>query len=226
MPALSIIIPTRNEASHIVSLLTPLQIFRQAGVEIILVDAYSTDATVILATPLVDSIIISVKGRAVQQNKGAALAKGKYLLFLHADTILPPQFIDEIKLCDQLHKNHWGRFDVKLSGRRIGFRIIELMMNLRSRLSGIATGDQAIFVQKKSFTDIGGFASLQLMEDIDLCSRLKKLSKPYCSKLKVVTSSRRWEKNGLIKTIVTMWWYRLQFFFGVDTHRLEKQYYG
>jgi rSAM/selenodomain-associated transferase 2 len=223
---LSIIIPTLNEEKNIVSLLKGLQYFRQSQHEVILVDATSTDKTVELAKGRVDKIVICDKGRANQQNAGARIARGDWLIFLHADTLLPTNFLEEICNIDLYNEYHWGRFDIRLSGPHPGFRLIEFMINTRSRLTGIATGDQAIFIRKTLFNQIGGFTNLRLMEDIKLSSSLNKISKPYCSKLKVITSSRRWEKNGIIKTILLMWWYRLQFFFGMDTKLLEKKYYS
>ncbi len=223
---LSIIIPTFNEASNIVCLLKKLQYLRKVNHEVILVDAGSTDATVELAQEWVDCIESSEKGRAFQQNAGAKKATGNFLLFLHADTFLPENFLNEILFLEQSRQFCWGHFDIHLSGNHPGLRLIEFMINLRSRLTGIATGDQAIFVKREVFDQMDGFADLYLMEDIDLSTRLNKISKPYCSKLKVTSSSRRWEKNGLIKTVVLMWWYRLQFFFGVDSKVLEKKYYS
>jgi rSAM/selenodomain-associated transferase 2 len=222
---LSIIIPTLNEENSIVKVLNPLQYVRQLGHEIIIVDANSSDRTIEFAQVLADKIVYSEKGRAIQQNRGAKVASGNHLLFLHADTYLPAQFINEVQSCYHSKDKCWGRFDVSLSGSHKAFRVVECMMNLRSRITSIATGDQAIFVHKKCFNQVGHFKKLQLMEDIELSSRLKKISKPYCSRLKVMTSSRRWEKNGIIKTIVSMWWFRLQFFFGVDSSILVKKYY-
>jgi rSAM/selenodomain-associated transferase 2 len=223
---LSIIIPCLNEEKNIVSLLKSLQYLRQSQHEVILVDAGSSDNTVKLARPWVDHLVISKKGRAIQQNAGAKIATGHWLVFLHADTFLHQHVEKEILKINQMHQYQWGRFDIHLSGRHSGLRLIELMINIRSRLTGIATGDQAIFVRKNAFKQIGGFANLCLMEDIYLSRSLKKISKPYCSKLKVNTSSRRWEKNGLIKTVLLMWWYRLQFFLGVDSKLLEQKYYS
>ena len=223
---LSIIIPCLNEEKVIAKVLTSLQYLRLSQHEIILVDAGSGDKTIEIARDWVDHIVISEKGRALQQNLGAKKATGNYLLFLHADTFLPVGFIHQIEQLELSSQYDWGRFDIQLSGYHPGLRLIEYMINLRSRLTSIATGDQAIFVRKKVFQQIGGFANLSLMEDIDLSTRLKKISKPYCSTLKVKTSSRRWEKNGLLKTVLLMWWYRLQFFFGVDSKVLEKKYYS
>ncbi|MFK5985309.1 MAG: TIGR04283 family arsenosugar biosynthesis glycosyltransferase [Pseudomonadota bacterium] len=227
---LSIIIPTLNEAVHISKFLNNLKILcdKQLATEyeLILVDGGSSDQTLKLAKNCVDKIIHSEKGRAIQQNAGAKHAIGEYLLFLHADSYLSKIFFKEIENLNSSSQLVWGRFDVVLSGAHKGLRVIEFMMNLRSRVTGIATGDQGIFVTREAFEQLGGFADLALMEDIELCARLKKQSPPYNSKLKIITSSRKWEKNGIFKTMRLMWWYRLLFYFGVDSKILEKKYYS
>lgn len=221
---LSIIIPTLNEASGIKKCLLALQPLRQQQCQIIVADGGSYDTTVAIAGPLVDVVINTDKGRAKQMNAGAKLANNKTLLFLHADTFLPA---NTLKLILQSLKNeqHWGRFDVQLKGKHSLLTIIAFMMNWRSRLSGIATGDQAIFVSKHDFKQIGGYPDIALMEDIGLCQRLNKLSAPVCLRAKVITSSRRWEDNGICKTILLMWWLRTGFFLGVAPATLAKLYY-
>ncbi len=223
---LSIIIPTLNESPHIVDFLNHLIPLCHSACEVVLVDGGSMDKTIELAKKFVDNIVVSKKGRSIQQNTGAKKATGDYFLFLHADSVLANDFLKEIEFIASSEQCQWGHFDVQLSGSHKGLRVVEYMMNLRSRLTGIATGDQGIFVSKKLFFQVGGFADLALMEDINLSSRLKQYSRPYCSKLKIKTSSRRWEKNGIFKTILSMWWYRLQFFFGVDSKKIEKRYYS
>jgi len=221
---LSFIIPTLNEAEGIDNILRSLQYLRKAGHEIIIADGGSTDNTIQIAQPLVDKIVQCPKGRAIQQNRGAMLAVGDYLFFLHADTQIPINFESIIK--KHLKKNViWGRFDVRLSGNHVFFRIIEKMMNWRSRLTRIATGDQLIFCRKDIFTQIGGFKEIALMEDIELSGRLKKISPPYFFSEKVITSSKKWEKNGIVSTILLMWWLRLNYFFGKDPRQLVKLYY-
>ena len=218
---LSFIIPVYNESSQIKQCLNNLNLLRQDGHEVIVVDGGSSDDTLLLAQPLCDVVITSEKSRAIQMNAGAAKAHGEYLLFLHADTMIPENIS---ALFSKLEKNNWGRFDVRLSGNHFMFRIIETCMNIRSRLSGIATGDQVMFVDKGLFIKIGGFPELALMEDIAISKQLLQFSKPICFNDKVVSSSRRWEKNGIIKTILKMWYLRLLYFFDVDTNKLAKMY--
>jgi len=215
----SIIIPALNEANNIQLCLDALQQFRNQ-VEIIVVDGGSTDHTFEIAEPLVDKIIKSSKGRAKQMNKGASNAAGDMLIFLHADTFLPE---NALNLIQQNHL-HWGRFDIQLSGNLAMLKVISFFMNWRSRLTGIATGDQVIFVNKHLFDQVGGFPDLALMEDISLCSKLKKISQPICLKEKVISSGRRWEQYGVIKTILLMWSLRLRYFFGENPEVLSTLY--
>lgn len=222
-PELSIIIPVLNEAGSIGTCLWRLQTLRNRGVEIIVVDGGSHDATVSLAAPLADRVIHSKKGRAVQMNAGAAVTTGRILLFLHADTQLPDQAYTTILNVMEL-PHVWGRFDVKLSGMHSVFRIIELMMNLRSGLTGIATGDQAIFVTRSAFYAVDGFPDYPLMEDIELSKRLKKIAFPVCLRDKVITSSRRWERNGILRTIGLMWWLRFLYYLGTHPSVLQRVY--
>lgn len=222
-PELSIIIPVLNEAGTIGECLWRLQTLRKRGVEIIVVDGGSQDATVTLASPLADRVIHSKQGRAVQMNTGATQATGRILLFLHVDTRLPEQAYKTILQSMEL-PHVWGRFDVKLSGRHSMFRMIEQMMNLRSGLTGIATGDQAIFVTRSAYDSVGGFPDYPLMEDLEISKRLKKLAFPVCLKAKVITSSRRWEKNGIFRTIGVMWWLRFLYFLGTHPRVLQRAY--
>ncbi len=217
----SIIIPTYNEATGIVVFLNKLQRLRPQC-ELILVDGGSKDDTLILAKPQVDCLIQTDKGRAVQMNAGAAKASGSILLFLHADTFLPSQAIDEIRTA--IGQNfQWGRFDIILTGKSTVLPIVAWMMNQRSCLTRIATGDQAIFVQTALFKKIGGFANIALMEDIELSKKLKK-HLPYCVRHKVKSSGRRWLHFGVFSTILLMWSLRLRYFFGADPDSLEPLY--
>ncbi|MCW8930414.1 MAG: TIGR04283 family arsenosugar biosynthesis glycosyltransferase [Gammaproteobacteria bacterium] len=226
---ISIIIPVLNEAEMIQEFLKRLQPLRNRGHEIVLVDGGSQDDTCILAKPYIDQIIASDKGRAKQQALGATLATGDIFLFLHADTFLPDeadQIIVMALYSRQSNPQTWGRFNVRLSGEYWLFRVIETMMNWRSCLTGIATGDQAIFVTSELYNRIGGMPLIDLMEDIELSKCLRKQNKPVCVKSTVTTSSRRWEKNGVLKTIFFMWNMRLQYFFGVKPEVLVKKYYS
>jgi len=222
---LSIIMPVLNEALGIAQTLIALQPLREAGHEVIVVDGGSHDDTIIFSKPYADKIIQGPRGRSRQMNAGAKLASGEILLFLHADTLLPnhaDQLI--IKGMNRTGKK-WGRFDVKLSGKHPLLRIIEFLMNWRSRLSHIATGDQAIFIEHELFDKIGGFPKIDLMEDIALCKILKRYDRPLCLWQCVTTSSRRWEEKGLLRTILLMWFLRLAYFFKVNPNQLARLYY-
>jgi len=219
---ISVVIPALNEADSIEETLLLLQAWRHRGHEVIVADGGSCDETKALAGPLADVVVDTAKGRARQMNHGARKARGDVLLFLHADTRLPektPQLIRTAIL-----RKPWGRFDVRLSGKHTMLRVVEFMMNQRSHLTGIATGDQAIFVTRTLFEKINGFADIPLMEDIDLSKRLKAFSKPACIHHKLVTSSRRWEQHGIFRTILLMWRLRLAYFFGIGPERLAKIY--
>ncbi len=221
---LSIIIPTLNEGHSIVAILQRLQPLREGGDEVIVVDGGSDDQTLGLAAPRVDHAVQTQPGRARQMNYGAALATNEILLFLHADTALPDGADQLINRELSPTKRVWGRFDLRLSGDHFMFRVIERMINLRSRLSGVATGDQAIFVKKAVFDLVGGYAEIPLMEDIALTKTLRTLSRGCCIRPPVVTSSRRWERHGIFKTIRLMWWLRLQYLLGRDPVRLADSY--
>lgn len=221
-PHLSIIMPARNEAEHIVASLLPLQTLR-GELEIILVDGGSSDSTVVLAEPLCDKVLHSMPGRARQMNAGAAAASGDTLLFLHADTSLPPGFMPLLGLQMSTH-NHWGRFDVQLEPSTAALRLVGWMMNWRSRVTGVCTGDQGIFVQRCLFTELGGYADLPLMEDIELSKRLRRHGKPICLQPALHTSSRRWQQHGILRTIMLMWWLRALYWFGVSPRCLARWY--
>jgi rSAM/selenodomain-associated transferase 2 len=219
---LSIVIPVLNEASAIVPLLTQLAGLRARGVQLIVVDGGSSDGTPVLAAPLADMVLRSAGGRACQMNIGAAHATGDALLFLHADTVLPPDA--ETLIAAALKDRHWGRFDVRFNSMHPMMPMIAAMMNLRSRATGIATGDQAMFMRREFFNRLGGFASLPLMEDIEISKRLKRIGPPACLRQRVVTSARRWEKHGVWRTIFLMWRLRLAYFLGADPRKLAAAY--
>jgi rSAM/selenodomain-associated transferase 2 len=220
---LSIIIPVLNEEMNLSRMSRHLQSVCQQEHEIIIVDGGSVDNTLSIAHELTDSVIVSQPGRALQMNSGASIASGDVLLFLHADTFLPDNTAQIIG--DLAHrKNYWGRFDVRLSSNRFVFRLIEALMNLRSCLTSIATGDQAIFIERELFHGVGGFPEIALMEDIEISRRLKKISKPVCIRQKVITSSRRWESGGIVATVLLMWKLRLYYFFGASPEKLKQLY--
>jgi rSAM/selenodomain-associated transferase 2 len=220
----SIIIPVLNEAELIADSLQSLSCCRESGHEIIVVDGGSSDNTVAIAAEGADTVLHSSAGRAAQLNQGIIAAKGDVLLFLHADTRLPADAI--AKITGAVEDGYfWGRFNVRLSGNHFMFRIIERMMNLRSCITGIATGDQAIFAGRESIDIIGSYPQIPLMEDIVFSKNLRNLGWPACIRFPVITSSRRWEQNGIMRTMLLMWRLRLLFFFGVPAGKLAQQYY-
>jgi len=223
-PRLSIVIPTLNEAAAIGEALAALQPLRARGCEVIVADGGSADGTAALARPLADAVVASDAGRARQQNAGAAASGGEVLLFLHADTRLPPDA--DARVFDGLRRTGrgWGRVDVRLTGRHPVLRLIERMMNLRSRLTGVATGDQAIFVRRDRFLAVGGFPDIPLMEDVALSKALKRHGPPLCLCDAVTTSSRRWESRGVYRTMVLMWRLRAAYWLGADPARLADRY--
>ena len=221
---LSIVIPALNEAGSIVATLARLQRMRDKGSEVILVDGGSRDATKALARALVDHVIDSRPGRAIQMNQGAAAATGEALLFLHADSLLPEGADQLIFECLTGTAWRWGRFDVTIRGGHFMFPIIAWFMNHRSRLTGIATGDQGIFVARAAFEQVGGFPDQALMEDIEICKRLRTIAPPACLHEKIATSGRRWEKHGVWRTIVLMWWLRLRYFLGATPDQIHRAY--
>ena len=222
-PFLSIIIPVLNEAAGIAVQLEALQTLRCQGAEIILVDGGSDDNTPELARPRVDRVVASARGRAVQMNAGARCSRGDALLFLHADTLPPPPTQECIHAAIAAGAV-WGRFDIRIDGAHPMLRVVARMMNWRSRLTGIATGDQAIFVRRSTFEQVGGYPELPLMEDIALSTRLKRIAAPACLRECVVTSGRRWEKHGVMRTIVLMWLLRAAYFFGAAPDELAARY--
>ena len=220
---LSIIIPALNERACIIDTLLKLQRARQRGHEVILIDGGSDDATPSVAEPFVDRIYYTCASRARQMNLGASHSTGEMLLFLHADTRVPDD-IDRIINRAIGGRSGWGRFDISLSGANPMLRMIEAGMNLRSRLTGIATGDQGLFVSRDWFDSVEGFPNQPLMEDIALSRSLKHLAPPVCLKQRLITSSRRWERYGVVRTMVKMWYLRAAYYFGVSAERLVKQY--
>lgn len=223
-PPLSIVMPVLDEAAGIGAALARLQPLRGRGCEVIVVDGGSRDATVDLARPACDRVAVSPPGRAAQMNAGACVARGDALVFLHADTQLPDD-ADRLVLAALGSIGHvWGRFDVRITGRPVMLRVIAAMMNLRSRFTGVATGDQAIFCRRSAFDAVGGFPSQPLMEDVEISKRLRRLGPPACLRERVTTSGRRWEKHGVTRTVLLMWRLRLAYFLGVDPARLVRSY--
>ncbi|XKF16984.1 TIGR04283 family arsenosugar biosynthesis glycosyltransferase [Halomonas sp. BLK-85] len=222
-PTLSLIMPMLNEAAGIQAALAPLQGLRDAGTEIIVVDGGSHDNSVALAAPLADTLLVSDPGRARQMNLGAEHARAAALVFLHADTRLPADAVEHIT--QALTTHCWGRFDIHLEGHSRWLPLISRMMNLRSRLTGIATGDQCLFIRRTTFAAVGGFPDQPLMEDIELSQRLKRQQRPACLHAKVVSSGRRWDKGGAWPTIYLMWRLRYRYWRGESAHQLIKDYH-
>jgi rSAM/selenodomain-associated transferase 2 len=224
---LAVVVPVLNEAATIEAALRRLAALRQRGARVIVVDGGSGDDTAARAAPLADRVLAAPRGRALQMNAGAQAAEdtaADVLLFLHADTRLPED-ADRIvahALADGSHC--WGRFDVRLDAPGWPLRLIETLMNWRSRLTGIATGDQAIFVTRSAFAWLHGFAPLPLMEDIDFSSRARRLTRPAALRDRVLTSARRWQRHGVWRTVALMWWLRLSYFFGADPAALARRY--
>lgn len=222
-PRISIVIPVLNEATRLQVCLQALQPWRDDGA-IIVVDGGSEDDSAALAAPLADRVLRSAPGRALQLNVGAASAGGDYLLFLHADTRLQ---ITPAAMRDILESGPgWGFFRVRLSGADWRFRVIERFMNWRSRITRVATGDQALFVSRQLFDAVGGFANIALMEDVELCKRLREAAPPVVVSVPVTTSSRRWERHGVLRTVALMWYLRLRYWLGADPGQLARWYRG
>ena len=221
---LSIVVPVLDEAAGIAATLDALAPLRANGHEVVVVDGGSRDATVELARARADRVVGSRRGRAVQMNAGAAVAAGDVLLFLHADTRLP-EGADTL-VVDALRRGaRWGRFDVAIDGRSRWLPIVAASMNLRSRITGIATGDQGIFVDTPLFAAAGGYAPIPLMEDIDLTRRLKRLGgRPAALRARARTSGRRWDTHGVWRTIRLMWRLRAAYALGADPARLARRY--
>ncbi len=221
---LSVIVPVLDEAAGIVGALSALQPLRARGHEIIVVDGGSRDGTAALAAPLADRVAVAPRGRASQMNQGAALANGDGLLFLHADTRLPPGADQLVAEALGSEGRVWGRFDVRVEGRSPLLGVVAHCMNLRSRLTGIATGDQAIFASRAAFQTLGGFPAIALMEDIAFSRRARRLGAPACLRASVVTSGRRWDRHGVLRTVFFMWRLRLAYFCGASPDELARRY--
>ena len=222
-PRLTIVIPVLNEAAHIAAALVALAPLRERGIELIVVDGGSSDGSQVLARSLADQVLLSPPGRARQMNAGAKAASGDALLFLHADTVLPSDA--PALVARALTRRAWGRFDVQIDGRSRLLPIVAALMNTRSRLTGVATGDQAIFVRRQAFEAIGGFPDQPLMEDIEISTRLRRQhGQPACLRTRVTTSGRRWDERGAWRTLWLMWRLRLGYRLGVSAERLAAAY--
>jgi rSAM/selenodomain-associated transferase 2 len=221
---LSLIVPMLNEAGSLPPILAQLLRYQERGCEVFLVDGGSDDDSVAMARSAGLSVLISKRGRSQQMNTGAKAARGEVLLFLHADTVLPDFADDIISNAMMQHASPWGRFNVRIHGEPWMLKVIAWFMNCRSAWTGIATGDQAIFVKRRSFHALGGFPQQALMEDIEFSTRMKRISRPICLRQKVSTSGRRWETKGVWRTIALMWGLRLRYYFGENPEKLAQRY--
>ncbi|MFN3616867.1 MAG: TIGR04283 family arsenosugar biosynthesis glycosyltransferase [Aquabacterium sp.] len=233
--SLSVVVPMLNEAAALPALLAHLRQLQADGAEVLLVDGGSTDDSAMLARSAGFTVVEAERGRARQMNAGARRTHGDVLLFLHADTRLPDGAVQQVMQALAAHPGAqaapphgrvpvWGRFDVHITGQSHWLRVVARMMNLRSRLTGIATGDQAMFVRRSVFDACGGFPEQPLMEDIELSRRLKRLSRPACLRARATTSGRRWESRGVWRTIVLMWRLRLAYWLGASAESIAKAY--
>lgn len=219
---ISVVVPILNEERTIAALLRALMQLKPH--ELILVDGGSSDGTRAICRQFGVEVLTSPRGRAAQMNYGARRATGDVLLFLHADTRLPPTAFDDIR--DALGDPRFvgGRFDIQLDGDHWMLRVIGAMISLRSRLSNVGTGDQAIFVRREMFQGMGGFPDIPIMEDVAFCRALKRLGEVACLRSKVITSARRWELDGVWRTIFRMWMLKSLYLMGVSPHRLKRYY--
>lgn len=223
-PALSIIVPVLNEAATLPELLAQLRAFGDRGCEVIVVDGGSADGSATLVRQAGFACLASARGRAAQMNTGAGEARGDVLLFLHADTVLPHR-AEQLVLAGLRHSGRgWGRFDLRIEGRSRMLPVVAWAINRRSRWTGIATGDQALFVRRPLFEAVGRFPRQPLMEDIELCKRLRRHGRPVCIDAPVTTSGRRWDSRGAWPTILLMWRLRLAYWLGVPAERLARDY--
>ncbi|HET7824156.1 MAG TPA: TIGR04283 family arsenosugar biosynthesis glycosyltransferase, partial [Anaeromyxobacter sp.] len=223
-PDVSIVVPTLDEAAGLAAHLEALQPLRAQGCEVVVVDGGSRDATVQIALGLADAVVSARRGRGTQLNAGARAARGDVLLFLHADTFLPPGAVPAVRAALRGGRHDWGRFDVQIDGRHPLLRTVASLMNWRSRLTGIATGDQAIFVRRSRFEAAGGYPEIPLMEDVALSAALRRATPPACLRLRAITSGRRWESRGVLRTVALMWRLRLLFWLGRDAAALARRY--
>jgi rSAM/selenodomain-associated transferase 2 len=215
----SIIVPVLNEAAVLQPLLHMLS---NRVTEVIVVDGGSSDGSVDVARQFADHCFSSSPGRARQMNAGAACASGEWLWFVHADSRLLHPLTDYLAFIEQA--DHWGFFGLKLSGSGFSFRLIERFINWRSTVSSMATGDQGIFLRRKLFNELGGFAEQPLMEDVELSKCLRRVAPAAPSQVLLQTSSRRWEERGVVRTVLLMWRLRLLYFLGASPHWLARQY--
>ena len=221
---LGIVIPARDEAETLPLLLADLQCLRAPDVEIIVVDGGSRDATLARAEGLADQLLTSEAGRARQLAAGAACTNAATLVFLHADTRVSPAAARAIAALGA-SDGGWGFFRVRLCGNSWLLPVVACCMWWRSRISGIATGDQGLFVSRELFAAVGGYPAQPLMEDIEICRRLGAVMPGRAIDIELQGSGRRWDRDGALRTIVLMWWLRLRYFLGASPAALHRRYY-
>ncbi len=227
-PSLSIIVPVLNDAAPLRTLLQQLAAWRSAAVawELIVVDGGSSDASAAVAAEGADLVLQTAPGRALQLQTGVAHARGRLLWLLHADSQLQPAHLQQLLTLAQANLAQcWGRFDVQIAGTQPLLPLVAWSMNWRSRLSAICTGDQGMFISANLLQLIGGIPQQALMEDIELSRRLRRLARPRCLRPPLTTAGRRWQQQGFWRTVLLMWWLRLQYFFGVAPAQLARRYY-
>ncbi len=228
MMRLAVIVPVLNEERAIADTLARLAPLRARGAVVVAVDGGSTDRTVERARAAADHVLVAPCSRGLQMNAGARLALADpaidTLLFLHADTRLPDDADREVRAACAGRKSAWGRFDVRIDGASPALRLVAATMNLRSRMTGICTGDQCLFATRMLFESLGGYAELPLMEDIEFSRRARRVAWPIAIRARVATSGRRWERHGIVRTVLLMWRLRLAYFFGADPARLAAAY--
>ena len=223
-PTLSIVMPVLNEAAGMGAALQALAPLRARSTQLVVADGGSSDATVALAQAAGATVVAAPRGRALQMNAGAQQASAGVLLFLHADTLLPENADQLIAQALANGQAVWGRFDVRITGQPRMLRVVAAFMNARSRWSGIATGDQAMFMTRAAFDAVGGFTAQPLMEDIEISKRLRQLSRPACLRARVRTSGRRWETRGVWRTVLLMWRLRFAYWRGAAPEQLAERY--
>ncbi len=230
-PRLFIVMPVLDEGIALAEALAAVQPMRQRGARLIVVDGGSSDDSALLAGEWADEVLRAPRGRGAQMHAGALAAiawaalADPILVFLHADTRLPPHGDDLVRMALADGRCAWGRFDVRIDAAGWRFRMVEKLMNLRSRLTGIATGDQALFVRASAYLAAGGFPDIALMEDIALSRLLLgSAGRPHCLRTRVVTSARRWQRHGFWRVVLLMWQLRAAYFLGTPPERLARRY--
>jgi rSAM/selenodomain-associated transferase 2 len=221
-PLVSIVIPVLDDAAALTRVLA--QLTDQDDLEVVVVDGGSQDESRRVAGAA-DRVVESASGRARQLKVGVAAARGTFIWMVHADSGINAELLNQIRRSAADLSVRWGRVDVRLAGDALAYRVIEWSMNWRSRLTGICTGDQGIFVRRELLELIGGMPQQALMEDIELCKKLRRLAVPSRLGGPIETAARRWECRGVLRTVLEMWYFRLAYFFGANPERLAARYY-